>query len=114
MSVSSKYSVQLRFEDKVEDSIKVGEETIEFESYFSKFLRWLFEEIQQTNFIISVDEKKNLMKSFRRFITEGFYVEPVGVLRRNFFKKDGIAMNRDDYADVWYFLRIHKVQDNLV
>ena len=102
MSIACKYRVQLRFKDKVEDSIKVGEETIEFEKYFSKFLRWLFEEIQQTNFIVSVDEKKNLIKSFRRFIADGFYVEPVGVLRRNFFKKDGIPYVRENYGVSFY------------
>ena len=37
MGVPFKYSVQLRFDKKVEDSIKIGEETIEFENYFSKF-----------------------------------------------------------------------------
>ena len=102
MGIPLKYCVQLRFEGKVEDSIKVGEETIEFEKYFSKFLRWLFEEIQQTNFIISVDEKNNLLKSFHRFIKDGFYVEPVDVLRRNFFKKDGIPYVRENYGVSYY------------
>ncbi len=102
MSISCKYRVQLRFDKKIDDSIKVGEETIEFQNYFSKFLRWLFEEIQQTNFIISTDEKNNLLKSFRRFIKEGFYVEPVDVLRRNFFKKDGIPYVRENYGVSYY------------
>ncbi len=102
MGVACKYCIQLRFENSVEDTIKVGDDIIKFENYFSKFLRWLFEEIQQTNFIISVDEKKNLIKSFRRFITEGFYVEPVDVLRRNFFKKDGIHYVRENYGVSFY------------
>ena len=72
----------------------------EFMDYFAKYLRWLFEELQQSNFILTVDNQANLDKLFRKLVkTEKLtFVEPVEILRRNFHKKGNISYVRENYG----------------
>ena len=77
----------------------------DFEKYFGIYLRWFLEEIQQSSFIITVDEKLSLLNSFRRLTKQTeltgdsfLLAEPVEVLRRNFHKSDRFPFVREDYA----------------
>jgi len=72
----------------------------EFFDYFGKYLRWLFEEIQQTNFILTLDDQVNLDKLYKKLVkTDKFtFVEPVEILRRNFHKKGNISYVRENYG----------------
>lgn len=71
-----------------------------FDDYFGKYLRWIFEEIQQTYFIVSINDRDSLLKSFNRLVkTSGYYCcEPIEILRRNFFKKDGVRYIKENYS----------------
>ena len=72
----------------------------EFMEYFGKYMRWLFEELQQSNFVLTVDDQTNLDKLFRKLVkTEKLtLVEPVEILRRNFHKKGNISYVRENYG----------------
>jgi len=73
----------------------------EFMDYFKSYLQWLTEEIQQTNFIISVKEKESLLNTFKKLtkhVGEFTPAEPVEVLRRNFHRSDKFANVRENYA----------------
>lgn len=72
----------------------------DFIDYFGKYLRWLFEEIQQTNFILTLDDQVNLDKLYKKLVkTDKFtFVEPVEILRRNFHKKGNISYVRENYG----------------
>ena len=71
-----------------------------FIDYFGKFLRWILEELQQTNFIITLDDQINLDKAYKKLIKRDdlTFVQPVEILRRNFHKKGNISYVREDYA----------------
>ena len=72
----------------------------EFMDYFGKYLRWLFEELQQSNFVLTVDDQVNLDKLFRKLVKTDklTFVEPVEILRRNFHKKGNISYVRENYG----------------
>jgi len=72
----------------------------EFMEYFGKYLQWLFEELQQSNFILTVDDQVNLDKLFRKLVKTDklTFVEPVEILRRNFHKKGNISYVRENYG----------------
>jgi hypothetical protein len=72
----------------------------EFMEYFSKYLRWLFEELQQSNFIITIDDQINLIKLYKKLVKTDrlTFVEPVEILRRNFHKKGNISYVRENYG----------------
>jgi len=102
------YHIEILFPEDIDLSDKGGEEmgeSAKFSNYFNRYLVWLLEEVQQTNFIISQDEKKTLLDSFKKLTrqsdvrSENFILaEPVEVLRRNFHDKDRIPNVRNDYA----------------
>jgi hypothetical protein len=75
-------------------------ENEEFFNYFGKYLRWLFEELQQTNFILTLDDQNNLDKLYKKLIKTDklTFVEPVEILRRNFHKKGNISYVRENYG----------------
>jgi hypothetical protein len=68
--------------------------------YFSKYMRWLFEELQQSNFVLTVDDQANLDKLFKKLVKMDklTFVEPVEILRRNFHKKGNISYVRENYG----------------
>jgi hypothetical protein len=72
----------------------------EFMDYFGKYIRWLFEELQQSNFVLTVDDQANLDKLFRKMVKTDklSFVEPVEILRRNFHKKGNISYVRENYG----------------
>ena len=72
----------------------------EFMDYFGKYLKWLFEELQQSNFILTLDDQANLDKLYRKLVKTDkmTFVEPVEILRRNFHKKGNISYVRDNYG----------------
>jgi hypothetical protein len=72
----------------------------EFMDYFGKYMRWLFEELQQSNFVLTVDDQANLDKLFRKLVKTDklTFVEPVEILRRNFHKKGNISYVRENYG----------------
>jgi hypothetical protein len=72
----------------------------EFMEYFGKYMRWLFEELQQSNFVLTVDDQTNLDKLFRKLVKTDklTFVEPVEILRRNFHKKGNISYVRENYG----------------
>jgi hypothetical protein len=72
----------------------------EFIDYFSKYLRWIFEELQQSNFILTVDDQNNLDKLYKKLVKTDklTFVEPVEILRRNFHKKGNISYVRENYG----------------
>lgn len=72
----------------------------EFMEYFGKYLRWLFEELQQSNFILTVDDQVNLDKLFKKLVKTDklTFAEPVEILRRNFHKKGNISYVRENYG----------------
>jgi len=72
----------------------------EFMEYFGKYMRWLFEELQQSNFVLTVDDQGNLDKLFRKLVKTDklTFVEPVEILRRNFHKKGNISYVRENYG----------------
>jgi hypothetical protein len=72
----------------------------EFIDYFGKYLRWLFEELQQSNFILTVDDQSNLDKLYKKLVKTDklTFVEPVEILRRNFHKKGNISYVRENYG----------------
>ena len=92
LTVTPTYYLNLTFEE-----ITPGEE---FDKYFSIYLRWILEEIQQSNFIITIDEKESLLASFKRITKQNDFIlaDPVEVLRRNFHRNDKFPYVRDDYA----------------
>ena len=73
---------------------------VEFIDYFGKYLNWLFEELQETNFILTIDDQVNLDKLYKRMLkTDKLpFVEPVEILRRNFHKKGNISYVRENYG----------------
>jgi len=73
---------------------------VEFIEYFGKYLRWLFEELQQSNFILTVDDQTNLDKLYKKLVKTDklTFVEPVEILRRNFHKKGNISYVRENYG----------------
>jgi hypothetical protein len=72
----------------------------EFMDYFGKYLQWLFEELQQSNFVLTVDDQANLDKLFKKLVKTDklTFVEPVEILRRNFHKKGNISYVRENYG----------------
>lgn len=72
----------------------------EFVEYFIKYLRWLFEELQQSNFILTVNDQLSLIKLYKKLIKieRLAFVEPVEILRRNFHKKGNISYVRENYG----------------
>ena len=76
------------------------DEEDKFLDYFGRFLRWLLEELEETPFLITVNDKNNLMKSYRKLVRrdEMLSVEPVEVLRRNFHRKGNFEYVRENYA----------------
>lgn len=81
----------------------------EFDKYFGIYLRWLLEEVQQTNFIITVDERMSLLNSFKRLTKQTelrqsnfMLAEPVEVLRRNFHRSERFPFVREDYAVAYH------------
>lgn len=77
----------------------------DFYNYLSIYVRWLIEELQQTNFIVTVDEKISLLDSLKRLIKHSelrsnnfLLAEPVEILRRNFHRNDRFPFVKEDYA----------------
>jgi hypothetical protein len=72
----------------------------EFIKYFIKYLRWLFEELQQSNFILTIDDQINLNKLHKKLVKSERleFIEPVEILRRNFHKKGNISYVRENYG----------------
>ena len=72
----------------------------EFMDYFGKYLRWLFEELQQSNFILTIDDQANLDKLYKKLVKTDkmTFVDPVEILRRNFHKKGNISYVRENYG----------------
>lgn len=82
------------------EELDIKEEQEEFINYFGRYLRWLLEEIQGTNFIVSIDDNERLFKSFKKLTKKDMvsFVEPVDVLRRNFHTVGNFPYVRNDYA----------------
>ena len=98
LTVTPVYYVEMIFDGEGYD----GEE---FDNYFGVYLKWLLEEVQQTNFIITVDERLSLLNSFKRITKQSelrannfILAEPVEVLRRNFHKSDRFPFVKEDYG----------------
>ena len=108
LSAVPKYYIELRFNGDLDLSAKEVEglgEAKTFIGYFERYLHWLLEEIQQTSFVITFDEKKSLLNSFKKLTKQTelrghnfILAEPVEVLRRNFHKRDGVKFVKEDYA----------------
>ena len=98
----------------LQHNLEVGEG---FMDYFGRFLRWLLEELQETHFIITLNERNNLRKSYRKLMKrdEMFGVESVEVLRRNFHRKGNFDYVRENYAMSYMIdgeLRLLFIADN--
>lgn len=74
-----------------------------FMEYFGRYLRWLLEELQNTSFIISLNDKDRLKKAYKKLTKRDdvLNVESVEVLRRNFHRKGNFEYVRENFATTY-------------